>query len=115
MGLPMMSRVWRYERQRWTFRPMVHQGNRLHSYNKDPALSRGFMVAADDKTLLLKSPGIPLDHRALAGLSPLQRIPAFPPRLHLGHLCIGQKTVRLSILSAAIDIGLRFLPLKTVA
>ena len=74
MGLGMIRRVWRYQGQSWAFRPLGHQGHRLRS-SKVPSPHSGYMVAEVYKTLLLKSPRTPLDHRALAdvGTSGLKR------------------------------------------
>ena len=114
MGLGMISRVGRDQRQRRTFRPLGHQGHRLRSYNKDPPLHSSHMVAEIYKILLLESPWIPLHHRALAGLSTVRSPSAFLPTLHSSHLAREPKTIRPSALTVAMDIVLGFIPLTIV-
>ena len=89
--------------------PLGHQGYRLCSYKKDAPLHSRYMVAEEIMTLLLGSPLIPCDHRALAGLSLFLSHFVFPPRLHSWHLPSGPKMVLLILLTVVIDIGLEFI------
>ena len=53
MGVGMVSRVRRYQRQCRALQPLGHQGYRLRSYKKDPPLHSGYMVSEEIMTLLL--------------------------------------------------------------
>ena len=46
MGLKMVMWVRRYQGQCRALRPLVHQGYRLRSYNKDQPLCSGYSVVA---------------------------------------------------------------------
>ena len=106
MGLEKVSRVQRYQGQCRALRPLGHQGYRLRSYNHDPPLHSGYMVAEVIMTLLLESPRTPLDHRALAELSLDLSHFVFPLRLHSWHLPSGPKITLLSVLTVVIHLGL---------
>ena len=109
MALEMVSRVRRYQGQYQALQPLGNQGCRLCSYQKDPPLHSGYMVAEEIKTLLLESPRTRLGHPALAGLSTVLSPSAFPPRLHSWYLPSGPKIALLSVITVVIDIGLEFI------
>ena len=58
MGLERVSQVGRYQGHCWALPPLGHQGYRLRSYNNDPPLHSGYMVAEVYRSLLLEYPRI---------------------------------------------------------